>query len=98
MGIELLRKDEALESRRAKIICTLGPATDAPHVLADLLDAGMDVARPNFSHGTPGAAGRRARYLLPGRQRRRTPRAPGHQPPRHPSAGLGPYAKGPCRP
>jgi pyruvate kinase len=38
---------------RAKIVCTLGPATDAPGVLEALIGAGMDVARINFSHGTP---------------------------------------------
>ncbi|GKS60275.1 pyruvate kinase [Nitrospira sp.] len=38
--------------RKAKIICTLGPATSTPDVLVRLLDAGMDVARLNFSHGT----------------------------------------------
>ena len=36
--------------RRAKIVCTLGPA--AEHRLADLVVAGMDVARLNFSHAT----------------------------------------------
>jgi pyruvate kinase len=39
-------------ARRAKIVCTLGPATDRHEVLAALIDAGMDVARLNFSHGT----------------------------------------------
>ncbi len=38
--------------RRAKIVCTLGPATATEEALAGLLDAGMDVARVNFSHGT----------------------------------------------
>ena len=38
-----------LAHRRAKIVCTLGPATE--HRLADLIAAGMDVARLNFSHG-----------------------------------------------
>ena len=38
-------------NRRAKIVCTLGPATDTAPQLAELLDAGMDVARLNFSHG-----------------------------------------------
>jgi len=38
--------------RRTKIVCTIGPATDAPEMLAALLDAGMNVARLNFSHGT----------------------------------------------
>jgi len=39
-------------SRRAKIICTLGPATSSPEKIRALVDAGMDVARLNFSHGT----------------------------------------------
>ncbi len=38
--------------RRTKIVCTIGPATDAPETLAALMDAGMNVARLNFSHGT----------------------------------------------
>jgi pyruvate kinase len=38
--------------RRAKIVCTIGPASDDREVLRDLIDAGMDVARLNFSHGT----------------------------------------------
>jgi pyruvate kinase len=39
-------------NRRAKIVCTLGPATATEQRLAELIDAGMDVARLNFSHGT----------------------------------------------
>ena len=38
--------------RKTKIICTLGPATDQGDVLRDLMLAGMDVARLNFSHQT----------------------------------------------
>ena len=38
--------------RRAKIVCTIGPASSSEVVLRDLLRAGMDVARLNFSHGT----------------------------------------------
>ncbi len=38
--------------RKTKIICTLGPATDDPEVLRQLMLAGMDVARLNFSHST----------------------------------------------
>ena len=37
--------------RHTKIVCTIGPASSEPEVLAQLLDAGMDVARINFSHG-----------------------------------------------
>ena len=38
--------------RRAKIVCTIGPASRSPDVLRALVDAGMDVARLNFSHGS----------------------------------------------
>ena len=37
--------------RRAKIVCTLGPATGTPDQVAGLVAAGMDVARLNMSHG-----------------------------------------------
>jgi pyruvate kinase len=37
--------------RRTKIVATLGPATDDPDVLAELMKAGADVLRLNFSHG-----------------------------------------------
>jgi pyruvate kinase len=38
--------------RRAKIVCTLGPATSSPRRIRELVYAGMDVARLNMSHGT----------------------------------------------
>src|SRR5262245_45608822 len=38
--------------RRAKIVCTLGPAVASPERIRGLVDAGMDVARLNFSHGS----------------------------------------------
>src|SRR5690625_802305 len=38
--------------RRAKIVCTLGPATESADQIQALVDAGMDVARINRSHGS----------------------------------------------
>ncbi len=38
--------------RRAKIVCTIGPATSSPTAVGHLIRAGMDVARLNFSHGS----------------------------------------------
>ncbi|MEC4890440.1 MAG: pyruvate kinase [Nitrospira sp.] len=38
--------------RRAKIVCTIGPASRDPAMLDRLIDAGMNVARLNFSHGS----------------------------------------------
>ena len=41
------------DDRRTKIVATIGPASDDSETLARMIDAGMDVARLNFSHGTP---------------------------------------------
>ena len=38
--------------RHSKIVCTIGPASREPRILKRLLEAGMDVARLNFSHGS----------------------------------------------
>jgi pyruvate kinase len=46
-------------NRRAKIVCTLGPSTDSPERCRALVEAGMDVARLNFSHGAHEEHGRR---------------------------------------
>jgi pyruvate kinase len=43
---------EAERPRRAKIVATLGPASSSEEVFRELLRAGLDVARLNFSHGT----------------------------------------------
>ncbi|HIZ49297.1 MAG TPA: pyruvate kinase [Candidatus Gemmiger excrementavium] len=37
--------------RKTKIVCTLGPSTDQPGILRQLMENGMNVARFNFSHG-----------------------------------------------
>jgi pyruvate kinase len=38
-------------TRRAKIVCTIGPASNSEEMIRELMLAGMDVARLNFSHG-----------------------------------------------
>jgi pyruvate kinase len=49
--------------RRAKLVCTLGPACDSLEGLRSLIVAGMDVARFNFSHGTHADQGKRLALL-----------------------------------
>ncbi len=39
--------------RNAKIVCTLGPASNDRRTIEELADAGMSVARLNASHGSP---------------------------------------------
>ena len=53
----------AARVRRAKIICTIGPACDSDEMIRDLMLAGMDVARLNFSHGTHSEHARRIERL-----------------------------------
>ena len=40
-----------MDNRKTKIVCTLGPASSKKEVLLKLIDAGLNVARVNFSHG-----------------------------------------------
>src|SRR6218665_3284020 len=49
--------------RRTKIVATLGPASNSPEVLEKLILAGIDVARLNFSHGTPAEHKARAQLV-----------------------------------
>ena len=49
--------------RRTKIVATLGPATDQDGMLARLIEAGLDAARLNYSHGDVADHARRARAV-----------------------------------
>ena len=53
-----------MRRRKTKIICTLGPASESEQMIRELMLAGMNVARLNFSHGThEEQKGKRARAL-----------------------------------
>jgi len=52
-----------LNKRETKIICTLGPACWSVEMLVKMIDAGMNVARLNFSHGDHKVRNR-AKYLI----------------------------------
>jgi pyruvate kinase len=68
-----IEDDNSSRIRRAKIICTIGPACDSEDCIRDLMRLGMDVARLNFSHGTHAEHSRRiARLRRVARQLKRT--------------------------
>jgi pyruvate kinase len=52
MGIATETRQRKAIFRHTKIIATLGPATDSEKVMGRLMDAGVDLVRLNFSHGT----------------------------------------------
>ena len=59
--------------KKTKIICTLGPASDNEIVLSDMIDAGMNVARLNFSHGTHEEHAQKIAMLKRLRERKKVP-------------------------
>lgn len=59
--------------RRAKIVCTLGPASGTLEMVEALVEAGMDCARLNFSHGTHDDHARTAALVREAASRKRRP-------------------------
>lgn len=59
--------------KKTKIICTLGPATDNPQTLEKMIEAGMDVARFNFSHGAYEDHEKRLKEVLAVREKLNAP-------------------------
>src|SRR5919112_6591972 len=55
--------------RSTKIVATIGPASQSPDVLEEMVAAGMDVARLNFAHGTPEQHGEIAAAIRTGAER-----------------------------
>src|SRR6266481_3014634 len=51
-GTVLARRQKMRRQRSAKIIATLGPSSSTPEQIRALFEAGVDVFRLNFSHGT----------------------------------------------
>ncbi|MDE7439188.1 MAG: pyruvate kinase [Clostridia bacterium] len=59
--------------KKTKIICTLGPASSNEKVLSDMIDAGMNVVRLNFSHGTHEEHAARIEMVKQVRERKKVP-------------------------
>ncbi len=59
--------------KKTKIICTLGPASESEEVLSRLIDAGMNVARLNFSHGTHEEHAKKIELIKRVREKKKVP-------------------------
>lgn len=58
-----------MQERRTKIVATIGPASNDPETLVRLVEAGLDVARLNFAHGTPESQAQTAARVLEAAER-----------------------------
>lgn len=58
-----MNKEPRRPYRKTKIVATIGPASESPEMLERLLQAGMNIARLNFSHGAPSDHAHRIRLL-----------------------------------
>src|SRR6266540_839820 len=65
----------APQPRRTKIVATIGPASSTREALHALIDAGMDAARLNFSHGTYEEHDERARLVREAQEEKGRPLA-----------------------
>lgn len=68
-------RDVTYGHRRTKIVCTIGPASSSAAAVDRLVEAGMDAARLNFSHGTHEEHGERARVVRDAQERAGRPLA-----------------------
>src|SRR5690348_12923807 len=59
--------------RYAKIVCTIGPASESPEVLDRLIRSGMNAARLNFSHGSHASHARAIQAIRDAADRHDTP-------------------------